>query len=856
VPSSSPCELLRVRMTQSIQNEDNDNDTNTDVDNDLVVAHDTLLELRNKIQRQTNESSSKEGNEDPNVNDEMYAALRVCEERVQTFEQLFRRKNGGDVGSTEECSDETQARCVLLSKIEESEEELGITNDKISRMKEIIADNERQIVELCTKNDELSTYVAQGIGQWTMEQTDEREKLLSVKDDLTGSLFKTRKAFDEVRVQNEDADGQCSQLEEIYDQMLVLRNSRDHQLHEASTRVQVELEGLKEVEQQTKDKQFEIEEEKQRKLALDQLLHNITSKTVEIERELEMSDAQMEANVQAYNDFYVQMNSVHSNLERIKAENESQSQKYDEQEKLLLSVRNELRSTKRDLHNYLKEEKNLQKRLKALSDDYEKVQRQNDILKESSEKIERVDLKIARREYEKQKRQTEELEREEGRTKRDVLNARNDISQTTKNIFYQEGKLKKLGAEIVKMKKLTESQEKTIDEASAQSKLLTEEKFDVEEKLSEARLSLREKINEVCNFERDNLIGLERSLIKAEKTCSCIKNENRCLSEKLISAQTQAIERNRAYKVRCKQSDQIQGDVSVVEYKLLKEHSCNFSLEKECEKLQRYVDGSQNLMFLNQKEAEKESKEVMLLQKALSDAIDEGLKQEFKLKNLREENKLLETRQIGLFDKIACTRNELRSYKSNLTISETHHNDQIKESLRLSHQLKLLNSKYLSIAKEIEKEKNDLSQLNILKKRLEQCQIKNRILENELEKGPMNVNFLRHLEQRGEDQAVQVIARKRSLQKTMIEMVDKQQKLELILLNKEKEYEKLSLLSESLVSKTDLQNNLDYLLSCLQKKRSQMSALEKDLVYYRNEVEISDKALVSIEQKREAVESI
>ena len=843
-------------MTPPIQNEDDENDNNINVDNDLVMAQDTLLELRNKIQRQTKESSSNEGVVDPSVKDEWYAALRVCEERVQTFERLLRRKNRGEVGSNEECSDETKVRSTLLSKIGESEEELRMTKDKILRLKETIADNERQIVQVCTEHDELSTYVAQGIGQWTMEQTDEREKLLSVKDDLTGSLSNTRKICDELRSQNEDADGQCSQLEEIYDQMLVLRNSLDQQLHEATTRVQVELEGMKEIEQQTKDKQFEIEEEKQKKTTFDQQLHNITNEIVEIERQLEMSDAQMEANVQAYNDLYVQMNNVHSNFERIKAENESQSQENEEQEKFLLSVKNELRSTKRDLHNYLKEEKKLQKKLKALNDDYEKVQRQNDILKEKSENIERVDLMIARREYEKQKRQIEELEREEERTKRDVLNAKNDISQTTKTIFYQEGKLKKLGAEIAKMKKLTESQGKTIDEASAQSKLLTEEKSDVEEKLSVARLSLREKINEVCNFERDNLIGLERNLIKAEKMCSCIKNENRCLIEKLICAQTQAIERNRAYKVRCKQLDQIQGDVSVVEYKLLKEHSCNYSLEKECEKLQRYLDDSQNLMFLNQKEADKESEEIMQLQKSLSDVIEEGLKQDCKLKNLREENKLLETRQIGLFDKIACIRNELRSYKSNLTITETHHNDQIKESLCLSNQLKLLNSKYLSIAKEIEKEESDLLQLNMLKKRLEQCQIKNRILENELEKGPMNVHYLRHLEQRGEDQAVQVISRKRSLQKTMIGMVGKQQKLELALLNKEKEYEKLSLLSERLVSKTELQNNLDYLLSCLQKKRSQMSALEKDLVYYRNEVELSEKALVSIEQKREAMESI
>ena len=44
------------------------------------------------------------------------------------------------------------------------------------------------------------------------------------------------------------------------------------------------------------------------------------------------------------------------------------------------SDKNELRSTKRDLHNHLKEEKKLYKRLKALNDDYEKVQRQNDLV--------------------------------------------------------------------------------------------------------------------------------------------------------------------------------------------------------------------------------------------------------------------------------------------------------------------------------------------------------------------------------------------------------------------------------------------------------------------------------------------
>ena len=64
---------------------------------------------------------------------------------------------------------------------------------------------------------------------------------------------------------------------------------------------------------------------KRRKTTLDQQLHNITNETVEIERELEMSVAQMETNVQAYNNLFVQMNNVHSHLERIKAENESQS---------------------------------------------------------------------------------------------------------------------------------------------------------------------------------------------------------------------------------------------------------------------------------------------------------------------------------------------------------------------------------------------------------------------------------------------------------------------------------------------------------------------------------------------------
>ena len=179
-------------MTPPIQNEDDENDNNINVDNDLVMAQDTLLELRNKIQRQTKESSSNEGVVDPSVKDEWYAALRVCEERVQTFEQLLRRKNRGEVGSNEECSDETQVRSTLLTKIGESEEELGITKDKILRLKETIADNERQIVQVCTEHDELSTYVAQGIGQWTMEQTDERQKLLSVKDDLTGWLSNTR----------------------------------------------------------------------------------------------------------------------------------------------------------------------------------------------------------------------------------------------------------------------------------------------------------------------------------------------------------------------------------------------------------------------------------------------------------------------------------------------------------------------------------------------------------------------------------------------------------------------------------------------------------------------------------------
>jgi len=46
-----------------------------------------------------------------------------------------------------------------------------------------------------------------------------------------------------------------------------------------------ELECLKEIEQKTKDKQFEIEEEK---TALDQQLHNITNETVEIGRALEI----------------------------------------------------------------------------------------------------------------------------------------------------------------------------------------------------------------------------------------------------------------------------------------------------------------------------------------------------------------------------------------------------------------------------------------------------------------------------------------------------------------------------------------------------------------------------------------
>ena len=66
-----------------------------------------------------------------------------------------------------------------------------------------------------------------------------------------------------------------------------MRNSLDQQLHEVTTRIQFELECLKEIEQKTKDKQLEIEEEK---TAKQHLINNFikTNETVEIGRELEI----------------------------------------------------------------------------------------------------------------------------------------------------------------------------------------------------------------------------------------------------------------------------------------------------------------------------------------------------------------------------------------------------------------------------------------------------------------------------------------------------------------------------------------------------------------------------------------
>mmetsp|Transcript_12291 Transcript_12291/g.30037 ORF Transcript_12291/g.30037 Transcript_12291/m.30037 type:complete len:870 (-) Transcript_12291:348-2957(-) len=497
------------------------------------------------------------------------------------------------------------------------------------------------------------------------------------------------------------------------------------------------------------------------------------------------------------------------------------------------------------------------KRIKALEDGREEVEKERDILKQTIASLE-ADLESKGKEVDGEKKKLEELTRE-----RDILTklrsqAENATQKQVDLIKINENTKRNLEQEIQGYKMEAQKQSKLIYQLEKER-----EKYSVE--ASEAAAKYMQALEEV-KLREMAIIDLQKRITEGEAKLKqqqnlyeAVRADRNLYSKNLIESQDEIQEMKRKFKIMQHQIEQLKEEISAKDLALVKEHFDHMKVEKEKEALRMELNKAKQQIKEADTAISSQKAEIEKLNHIINEADQERIRQKKEYDIVVNERDILGTQLIRRNDELALLYEKIKIQQSTLSKGQIQYRDRLNE-------IRVLKIKLNDLKRELHILKSSVANIDVLKREVHQLgrellseRTKVKALSEELE-NPLNVHRWRKLE--GSDPSTyEMIQKIQTLQKRLIAKTEEVVEKDLLIQEKEKLYMEL----KNILARQpgpEVAEQLSIYQANLREKTKQMKAMASELNMYQAQVneykyeierlvrELNDMKRKYFEQKR------
>lgn len=395
-----------------------------------------------------------------------------------------------------------------------------------------------------------------------------------------------------------------------------------------------------------------------------------------------------------------------------------------------------------------------------------------------------------------------------------------------------ERSVKKLADENNTNKATIEKLKKTIIMIENEREKYSKEIIDQRANYVEIQEELKLKDIQISELKK-RIVEYESKLKQQQQLYETVRADRNHYSKGLLESQDEIAELKKKFKIMGHQIEQLKEEIINKDQLILKEHYEKQKNEKLKENLQNELNRKNFFIQSNQELILKQENELKNLTSSLKKLDEESLNQRKEYDKIINERDILGTQLIRRNDELTLLYEKLRIQISSLKKGEAHYN------LRLED-IKILKLKLIQLVREATLNKGNNPQVEELKREIlrlqrELLQEKTKVtaLSEELE-NPMNVHRWRKLE--GSDPATfELIQKIQTLQKRLIHKTEEVVEKNLILEEKEKQYNEL----KSILARQpgpEVSEQLTQYQSNLKKKSSQLKAMASELNMYQAQI--------------------
>ena len=622
------------------------------------------------------------------------------------------------------------------------------------------------------------------------------------------------------------------------EQIGTLQKDASQKRAEAQVAMQKKLEQEEKLQTLQSDVRTRKDELAEREARIRREEHDI----VATESQLRDSKAEMENYLKEYDMLFRTTQKLTDDLESQMVSNEATEHENVARKKEIARSVTDIASIAVELAGVAKQKDSTQKKTEAIEVERQQYETERDDLKARIAQLSSAEIRTEWKQGEFQKKQIDDLKRE-----KDILNRKLGSSEKAAALIFDltkqnQNSKKNYENEVNGFTQTVKGQREQIEVLVHERERHEHEADGAVHRLNTAQEQLRLQEAQIADLQRKIIDGHSR-LKQQQNLYEAVRSDRNLYSKNLIESQEEITEMKRKFKIMNHQIEQLKEEITAKDHTLVKEHFNHHNVDKEKEGLKNERTKVRKQIVSSEQIIANQRAEIQKLSQIIQEADDERQRQRKEHEAVIGERNILNTQLIKRNAELAAVYERIKIFWSSLTHGEARYQECVAELDFLTSRTTAMLGERNESGAQIE----NLDDLKYAKHQLERDLLHERTkikaLSEELDQ-PLNVHRHRSL-QSSDPQRYEMIKKLQGLQKRIIsktqEVAVKGEEIEA----KETLYVELKA-SLGRQPGPEVAEQIQLYASNLKTKNKQIRLMEGELGMYKEQVDTFRADLVGI----------